>query len=770
MAISGADIAIPDATVRVAAALAVGSDRLAESAAALAAASLNMGEWSEAGVASEIMFNAVELHLMGRAGEAASLANLALDLAAGNIARPPNSRGESTVTSLDFESAGCVRILGAMIFRPPGGCREGPLRARVRSRRPSAVLPAKEATPRFRASSRAVRPGWFFGDADRATKAISSASTTYGNMKLNNPAELVAADAIVGTLLRRAGQGDAGNKAIDTALQTCDQAARCGTPNVAWAVTLAAWERRAAKDPAANDLAQRAMDIWEQDTDVLVRGLQEHERRAVDRGRRVAADLLLDLERKDSRSVLESMLKSEAASRDAEVDDPASLWQSISALPELVAAADKVRDLRAKLARFAVAAFDPAQGEIRRFRTDQQAHEVEAAESALAALDPKFSSNQTVSGASLDDICKGMPAGSVLVHVRRADARHAWLRRSRSHRWHLHRPAGSISVPCRRVDGDVGAYRNAAIARDANAFAAASKQVASPDLDAGRDQGRRGEDRVRRSRRTDRRRVVRHAARLERLPRRPPRVRLPGRARGFAPLEGRRARGGHAAGLRRHRSRARSRAREPPDDDPDHARCAIVPRLRDRCRERIAVGGRARGRGCDRAQARRGARRSCSRRRSPTAPTDARVCSKGARVASARRCSTGRSDRADTAPSASRSAATARAFSASAATRTASGPQRRSRRRICARHGRWSSPAGRCGRSGRARAMYGGVRGAARATSCSRSGPSAPRAGSQPLAPPPRRGVAPSGADRRSEEVGRSPWEWGAWVIGGDWR
>src|SRR5678815_541919 len=162
--------------------------------------------------------------------------------------------------------------------------------------------------------------------------------------------------------------------------------------------------------------------IWEQDTDVLVRGLQEHERRAVDRARRVAADLLLDLERKDSRSVLESMLKSDAASRDAEVDDPASVWQSISTLPELVAAADKVRDLRAKLARFAVAAFDPAQGEIRRFRTDQQAHEVEAAESALAALDPKFASNQTVSNASLDDICKGMPAGSVLVHVRRADA------------------------------------------------------------------------------------------------------------------------------------------------------------------------------------------------------------------------------------------------------------------------------------------------------------------------------------------------------------
>ena len=56
--------------------------------------------------------------------------------------------------------------------------------------------------------------------------------------------------------------------------------------------------------------------------------------------------------------------------------------------------------------REAVVAFDPAQGEIRRFRTDQQAHDVAAAEAALAAVDPKFASNQKVSNASLEDICK----------------------------------------------------------------------------------------------------------------------------------------------------------------------------------------------------------------------------------------------------------------------------------------------------------------------------------------------------------------------------
>jgi hypothetical protein len=476
-AIAGADIAIGDATLRIASALAVGSDRLAEPPAAQAAASLLNGEWSEAGVASEMMFNAVELHLMGRTGEAAALANLALDIAANNIVRPPNSRGETTVTNLDFESAGCVRILGAMIF-----ARQGDV-ARAKSVLESA--PAAFAGSPRKASYVSLQgelaggAAWLvLGDTDRANKAISSAATTYGNMKLNNPAELVAADAIIGTLFRRAGQADQGNKAIDAALQTCDQAARCGTPNVAWAVTLAAWERRAAKDPAATDLAQRAMDIWEQDTDVLVRGLQEHERRAVDRSRRVAADLLLDLERKDSHSVLESMLKSEAASREAEVDDPAFLWQSISSLPELVTAVDKVRDLRTKLSRFVVVAFDPAQGEIRRFRTDQQAHEVEDAETALAKVDPKFASNQMVSNASLEDICKGMPAGSVLLHVRRYDAG------TPGYAAHVV-TAGTCAVTrvdlgaAKDVDGDVGAYRSAAIAHDANAFAAASKQVAS---------------------------------------------------------------------------------------------------------------------------------------------------------------------------------------------------------------------------------------------------------------------------------------------------
>lgn len=477
MEIAGADIAIGDATVRIASAFAVGSDRLAEPPAAQAAASLLMGEWSEAGVASEMMFNAVELHLMGRAGEATSLANLALDIAAENIVRPPNSRGETTVTTLDFESAGCVRILGAMIF-----ARQGDLqRARsVLESAPAAFAgsPRKGSYASLQGELAGGAAWLVLGDAERATKAISSASTTYGNMKLNNPAELVAADAIIGALLRAAGQAEQGNKAIETALQTCDQAARCGTPNVAWAVTLAAWERRAAKDPAATDLAQRAMDIWEQDTDVLVRGLQEHERRAVHRARRVAADLLLDLERKDSRSVLESTLRSEAASRDAEVDDPAFLWQSISSLPELVAAVDKVRDLRSKLSRFAVVAFDPAQGEIRRFRTDQQAHEVTAAESALAALDPKFASNQTVSKASVEDICKAMPAGSVLVHVRRQDAG------APAYAAHVV-TAGTCVVTridlgsAQDVDGDVGAYRSAAIAKDASAFAAASKQVAS---------------------------------------------------------------------------------------------------------------------------------------------------------------------------------------------------------------------------------------------------------------------------------------------------
>ncbi len=458
-----------------AAALAVGSPTLAEPAATQAVAALSMGEWSEAGVASEIMFHAATLHLMGRADEARSLAGLALDLAAENVVRPPNSRGEITVTNLDFESAGCVRILGALILARQGDA------ARARSVLES-VPAAFGGSPR-KGSYASLQGGlaegaaWLvLGDADRANKAIAAAATTYGNIKLNNPAELIAADAIVGTLLRRAGQVDQGNKAIDAALAECDNAARCGTPNVAWAFTLAAWERRAAKDPAALDLAQRAMDVWEQDTDVLVRGLQDHERRAVQRARAVSSDLLLDLEPKDHRTVLESTLRSESATREAEADDPVSLWQS-SASAEVIAAADRVRDLRQKLARFASASFDAAQGEIRRFRTDQQAREVAEAEAALAAIEPRFAMTRTAASAGLDEICKAMPAGSVLVHVRRHDTG------TPAYVAHVV-AAGTCAIsridlgPALDVDGDVRAYRQAAIAKDENAFGAAAKQVA----------------------------------------------------------------------------------------------------------------------------------------------------------------------------------------------------------------------------------------------------------------------------------------------------
>ena len=476
MEIAGADIAIADATARIAAALAIGSPQLAEPAAAQTAAALLMGEWSEAGVSAEMIFQAVELHLMGRKDEAASLASLALDIAADNVVRPPNSRGETTVTSLDFESAGCVRILASLIFARQG---DAP-RARTVLESAAAAFAGSPRKASYASLQGELATGaaWLvIGDADRAKKSLGSAATTYGNTKLNNPAELVAADAIVGALLRHAGQTDAGNKAVEQALATCDQAARCGTPNVAWAVTLAAWERRAAKDPQALDLAQRAMDIWEQDTDVLVRGLQEHERRAIHRARSAASDLLLDLERKDSRTVLESTLKSEAVTRDAEVDDPAFLWQS-AASADVVAAVDKVRDLRAKLARFAVVAFDPAQGEIRRFRTDQQAHEVAGAEAALASLDPRFASNVAVRAATVDDICKAMPGGSALVHVRRHD--------SGTPAYTAHVVSGGTCAVSRldlgtaqEVDADVRAYREAALAKDANAYAAAAKQVAT---------------------------------------------------------------------------------------------------------------------------------------------------------------------------------------------------------------------------------------------------------------------------------------------------
>jgi hypothetical protein len=260
MEIAGADIAIADATARIAAALAIGSPQLAEPAAAQTAAALLMGEWSEAGVAAEMIFQAVELHLMGRKDEAASLANQALAIAADNVVRPPNSRGETTVTSLDFESAGCVRILASLIFARQGDA------ARARTVLESAAV-AFAGSPRKASYASlqgelATGAAWLVvGDADRAKKSLGSAATTYGNTKLNNPAELVAANAVLGALLRHAGQTDQGNKTIEQALATCDEAARCGTPNVAWAVTLAAWERRTAKDAAALDLAQRAMDI-----------------------------------------------------------------------------------------------------------------------------------------------------------------------------------------------------------------------------------------------------------------------------------------------------------------------------------------------------------------------------------------------------------------------------------------------------------------------------------------------------------------------------
>jgi hypothetical protein len=477
MEISGADVAIADATMRIAAALAVGSERLAEPAAAQAVAALEMGEWSEAGVASEVVFHAAELHLRGRFEEAAILTELALSMAADNMVRPKNSRGEVTVTSLDFESAGCVRVLAALIFG-----RQGDL-ARAKTVLESAPTafggsPRKASYPSLQGEL-ATGAAWLvLGDNERASKAIGSANTTYGNIKLQNPAELVAADAILGTLLRRAGQADAGQKAIDAALAACDQAARCGTPNAAWAFTLAAWERRAAKDGAALDLAQRAMDVWEQDTDVLVRGLLEHERRAIERARGVASDLLLDLEKKkDARVALESLLRTESVTRDAEADDPAWLWQS-TASAEVVAAVDKVRDLRQKLARFAVVAFDPAQGEIRRFRTEQQAREVASAEAALAALEPRYAASRAASAAGLDDVCKAMPAGSVLVHLRRHDSG------APAYAAHVV-TAGSCAVArvdlgtAQEVETDVRAYRQAALAKDANAYASAAKQVAA---------------------------------------------------------------------------------------------------------------------------------------------------------------------------------------------------------------------------------------------------------------------------------------------------
>jgi hypothetical protein len=139
---------------------------------------------------------------------------------------------------------------------------------------------------------------------------------------------------------------------------------------------------------------------------------------------------------------------------------------------------DKVRDLRAKLARFVAVAFDPAQGEIRRFRTDQQAHEVTTAEAAVAALDPRFATNRTVATASLDDICKTMPAGSVLVHVRRHDSG------APAYAAHVV-GAGTCAVTrvdlgsAGDVDSDVRAYRQAALAKDASAYSAAARQVAA---------------------------------------------------------------------------------------------------------------------------------------------------------------------------------------------------------------------------------------------------------------------------------------------------
>jgi hypothetical protein len=96
----------------------------------------------------------------------------------------------------------------------------------------------------------------------------------------------------------------------------------------------------------------------------------------------------------------------------------------------------------------------------------------------LAAIDPRFALNQTVSGAGPDDVCKAMPAGSVLVHLRRSDSGTA------NYAAHLV-TAGSCSVTrvdlgaAAEIDGDVLAYRRAALAKDATAYTTAAKQVAT---------------------------------------------------------------------------------------------------------------------------------------------------------------------------------------------------------------------------------------------------------------------------------------------------